>query len=269
MKTRNIGIYKIESIINPNKKYIGSSIFINSRKSQHFCKLRKNIHDNPKLQNHYNKYGKEDLIFEIIEMCDENELLKKEQYYIDVLKPWFNIRILAESNIGIKKKPCSEETKEKISKSNMGKKSWNKGLTRETDKRIKTGNGFLNKYHTEETKLKMSKVRIGIKHKPMSEETKLKISISHVGKHASLETKKKISDRTSGSSNGMYGKHHTLDTILKLRNNNCKKIINIVTGIVYPSITQAAKENGLTKTCLIKRLSSKNCEQYNLKYFKE
>ena len=38
----------------------------------------------PELQNFYNKYGNESLSFSIIETCNREQLLIKEQYYIDL-----------------------------------------------------------------------------------------------------------------------------------------------------------------------------------------
>ena len=93
------GIYKITSIID-GKTYIGSTESFNVRKSHHFSDLKLNKHYNKHLQRHYNKYGKESLVFEIIEKCIIDELISREQYYIDSLKPVFNGRKVAEANRG-------------------------------------------------------------------------------------------------------------------------------------------------------------------------
>lgn len=75
------GIYIIECIGN-NKKYIGSSINVDTRLKQHKSKLKKNKHDNPYLQNSYNKYGLSLFIFKSLENCLEPELLDLENKYI-------------------------------------------------------------------------------------------------------------------------------------------------------------------------------------------
>ena len=70
------GIYKITNIIN-NKLYIGKSINLFQRKSQHFSKLRKNEHKNFKLQGSVNKYGIDNFKFEVLEYCtniDDKEI---------------------------------------------------------------------------------------------------------------------------------------------------------------------------------------------------
>ena len=46
------GIYQIQSIIKPEKKYIGSAINIRKRWHIHLCNLRKNKHHSKKLQRH-------------------------------------------------------------------------------------------------------------------------------------------------------------------------------------------------------------------------
>ena len=78
------GIYYIKNIQN-NKIYIGSSIDIEHRISDHFRALKANKHDNIYLQNSYNKYGKNNFCYGIIEIVeDKDNLLDREQYYINI-----------------------------------------------------------------------------------------------------------------------------------------------------------------------------------------
>lgn len=136
------GIYKIQSISHSERCYIGSSFAINERWKIHLIYLRRGDHHSPKLQNHYNKYGENDLEFIIVEPCMPDWLVIREQYYIDTLKPWFNICPKAGSARGVKRskefcenlsrrmkgkrymlgKKMSEESKLKVSKSNKGKR---------------------------------------------------------------------------------------------------------------------------------------------------
>jgi group I intron endonuclease len=76
--------------------------------------LNKNLHHNHKLQNAWDKYKNNNFDFIILEKCEINFLIKREQYYIDLLKPNYNHRKIAESNLGLK---SSSETKNKISAS--------------------------------------------------------------------------------------------------------------------------------------------------------
>jgi group I intron endonuclease len=120
------GIYQILNLVN-NKRYIGSTNDFIKRKSYHFVSLSKNSHPNKHLQNSYNKHGKSNFKFEILEVIfDENILSTREQYFYDYFKSnrknAYNIRIITESNRGIKNGPLSDEHKNKISKANKGKK---------------------------------------------------------------------------------------------------------------------------------------------------
>lgn len=81
----NSGIYKILNKSN-NKVYIGSSVNLKSREYKHFWMLKKNIHDNQFLQNSFNRDGFENFVFEIIENCDLDLLIDRENYYINNYK---------------------------------------------------------------------------------------------------------------------------------------------------------------------------------------
>lgn len=56
-------------------------------------------------------YGFDGFTLEILEYCQPSDLIKREQYYIDLLKPEYNILKTAGSSSGVKR---SEETKAKI-----------------------------------------------------------------------------------------------------------------------------------------------------------
>jgi len=58
------------------------------------------------------KYGYSNFTLEIVEYCDVSVLLEREQHYLDLLKPTYNIAKIAGSTLGI---PKSAETKVKIS----------------------------------------------------------------------------------------------------------------------------------------------------------
>jgi len=78
------GIYSIR-FGNCERIYIGSSMKLNRRKSQHLYCLRRNTHQNPKLQAYFNKYGEELFNFNVLELVDGDfeQLCKKEQEYLD------------------------------------------------------------------------------------------------------------------------------------------------------------------------------------------
>lgn len=178
------GIYLIFCKVN-KKKYLGSSIHIKNRFSEHKTRLHKNYHANQYLQNAWNKYGEDSFKFSIIEKCSEDQLIEREQYWIDKLnvcnhEKGYNLRPLAASNLGVK---FTKETKRKISASNMGKK---RSLETIQKQKLALTGRKLSKEH----KKKISESGKGRKH---SEETKQKISKSHKGKKISKETKQKMS----------------------------------------------------------------------------
>lgn len=132
----NSGIYKIANKVT-GEIYIGSSVNINNRFRYHKSKLIKNCHDNDHLQKVFNKYGLENLSFEIIEIVnDVTNLIKLEQYYIDSLNPKYNICKITGSCLGIK---LTKEHKLKLSKNNA--KYWkDKKRSKETKNKISIGN---------------------------------------------------------------------------------------------------------------------------------
>ena len=78
-----IGIYKISNIIN-NKVYVGQSIDIQRRFSEHMRELNNNCHYNKHLQASYNKYGREAFSYEILCVCDTTELDNMEVFFLQM-----------------------------------------------------------------------------------------------------------------------------------------------------------------------------------------
>lgn len=140
------GIYQIKNTVN-GKIYIGSSQDLLKRKRGHFNALYNGKHCNNFLQNAYNKYGKEFFLFTVLEECEIDILIEREQIYLDRLQSYkqsngYNIRSIAESNRGWSP---SEETRRRMGKAQKGNKN---GL----------GNkNWLGKKHSDETKKKMSR----------------------------------------------------------------------------------------------------------------
>lgn len=112
-------IYKIENIVN-KKIYIGSAVSVKRRFNDHKNHLNENRHHNSYLQRSWNKYGEENFKFEIIEKIEnKNLLIGREQYWMNVLEPEYNICKFAGSSLGIKR---TDEEKERISKTLKGRK---------------------------------------------------------------------------------------------------------------------------------------------------
>jgi len=221
------GIYQIQSKLN-GKIYIGSAVNLKERKKNHFWNLKYKKHVNAYLQNHYNKYGKADLLFSILEFCEKEKLIEREQVYIDAWKPIFNICKIAGSILGVK---YSEESKQKMSKAHIGKNTGKNnamfGKQHSEKAKKKMSKAHIGKYHSEESKQKMRGKNNHMYGEHHSEETKQKISMikkgknhPNYGKHLSEETKQRISKakigKYMGKKNPMFGKQHTEETKQKL-----------------------------------------------------
>lgn len=106
------GIYIITNIINGHR-YIGSAKNLYKRLYDHKWELNKNKHTNNYLQNAWNKYGEDNFEYGILEYCEENIRLNRETYYVDIIKPEYNLRGVNTEAI----LDHTKETKEKISNS--------------------------------------------------------------------------------------------------------------------------------------------------------
>jgi len=95
------GIYKITNTVS-GKFYVGSSYNILKRFTQHKGDLRKGTHGNSKLQNAWNKYGEDAFKLEVLCKCPSEYVIKLEQWFVDNINPYYNIRKkVVESNLGI------------------------------------------------------------------------------------------------------------------------------------------------------------------------
>jgi group I intron endonuclease len=107
----NCGIYQIKNLITGDL-YIGQSVNLNKRKTQHFYRLRKNNHHSSYMQNSFNKYGESKFEFTIILYCEPNELTFYEQLLVDKWNPAYNTcKEIVDSPKGLKR---TDEFKQKI-----------------------------------------------------------------------------------------------------------------------------------------------------------
>lgn len=203
------GVYRIESLLLPERIYVGSSCNLRQRWRQHLDKLRKNNHHSPKLQNHYNKYGESDLVFIIIEPCLPEFLLIREQYYIDTIKPYFNCLLTAGNCRGVRRSP---ETVEKIRLALTGRKQSDETRT----KRSQSLSGIT---RSEKTRKKMSENHVGMLgkipwNKGLKKEDDLRIQKQAASRKAKYET------------NGSYwsGKKHKDSTEQKISQSNKERV---------------------------------------------
>lgn len=174
------GIYLILNNIN-NNLYIGSAVDIFGRWSKHIGDLRRGRHYNSHLQAAWNKYGEQNFSFDALEPVEAQHLIEREQYYIDMLKPEYNMRPIAESPLGTH---LSEETRKKIGDANR-RRVWTEA-SKEKMRLASTGRKF-----SDEVKLKLSNSRKGKAQSP--EHIKNRTS-TQVGKTRSEESKKRMSE---------------------------------------------------------------------------
>lgn len=106
MKTRHLpraaGIYQIENT-RDGKTYIGSAVDIQVRLHLHRRALLRNEHTNRRLQHAWNKHGYDAFAASVLQLvADKSDLVSCEQRWIDALRPAYNIRSVAASNLGLK-----------------------------------------------------------------------------------------------------------------------------------------------------------------------
>ena len=168
------GIYQIRNLEN-GKVYIGQSINIDRRKSEHLRSVRKGTHYNDYLQKAYIKYGEESFSFEVIELCDKRELNDRERFWINKYRSTdkrkgYNLQT------GGDRRELSEYSRNKMSKTR--KERIRKGLIKPvgkkwTDETRKKVLASLAKYYgNKESRIKLSKATSKIDYETV---TKIKV----------------------------------------------------------------------------------------------
>ena len=107
------GVYRWTNKIT-GASYIGSSTDLTRRLRDYFSLnfLEKEILKNQSIiYRALLKYDYSNFILEIIEYCDSADTIKREQYYLDLFKPEYNICLIAGSSLG---RLTSDETRLKL-----------------------------------------------------------------------------------------------------------------------------------------------------------
>jgi len=162
----SIGIYKITNKKN-NKIYVGSSANLERRYYYHLNSLRKNKHYNIHLQRSFNRDGEESFEYSILEYCNNDVLVDREEYLIEHLNS-------LDTRYGYNINPNGDRPP-----------SWS------------------GKTHTESTKLKMSKVQKG---RICTQYMKNIASLTHKGKKISAEQIEFLREKNKGEGNPMFGR---------------------------------------------------------------
>jgi len=242
------GVYAISSIRKPSRIYVGSSVNIGKRWKEHKNELKSGRHANGRLQNHYNKYGAEDLVYRYLTPCEKDFLIIAEQAFIDFYKPYFNILPKAGSTIGYRH---TEESRAKMSLGLIGN-THTLGKHLSEEHKAKLSIAATGKRRSADTKTKMGERQIGNKkalgHKH-SAETREKMGAWQRGRALSDDTKEKIRERAKGNKRWL-GKHHSEETKKKLSEANTGKRLSEETRQKMREAHKKRRMNGGTNTII-------------------
>ena len=72
-------------------RYVGASVKIVKRIREHFYRLEKGVHRNPRLLSAYKEYGKDSFSSEVLLYCDPTTLELYGKQIVEKLQPEFNI----------------------------------------------------------------------------------------------------------------------------------------------------------------------------------
>lgn len=132
-KLSDKGVYQIKNLIN-NKLYVGSTIMsFEKRFYHHLSMLRANKHKNKYLQSSFNKHGEDNFEFSIIEVCNKEDCLIKEQYWInklEVINKGYNINPLASGTPNMSKETIEKRRQTMLKRYANGELEHLKEITR-------------------------------------------------------------------------------------------------------------------------------------------
>ena len=200
--------------IESGKRYVGSSIKLYRRFTEYYnIKWVLRTAQSSLICKALLKYGYSKFKVEILEYCDPSVVIEREQYYIDLLQPEYNILKVAGSFFGYKH---TEETLAKMKEIALNRSEETKAKLREAA----LGRTF---NHTEETKIKLRDAILGIKR---SEETRAKLRIiqSNRKKHPVIGIKIEVKDTSTGET--FF--HDSIRNAAKELNSNHSTIRNYV-----------------------------------------
>jgi group I intron endonuclease len=144
---RKCGIYRWTNLVT-GQSYIGSGTNLTRRFANYYslAYLKREVNRGKSIiYNALLKHGYSNFKLEILEYCDPKDVIAREQYYIGLLKPQYNILQTAGSRFG---QNHTEEARQAISKALKGRIFF-----KETIEKMRAN--ALKRKHSEETKAKM------------------------------------------------------------------------------------------------------------------
>lgn len=231
------GVYRWTNLIN-GKSYVGSSVSLSRRLSQYYnLNILIKSRQNSLIHKAILKYGYSRFKLDILEYCDLKDVIKREQYYMDTLKPEYNIKKFAGSSLGF---VPSSDTIEKIRLKAIGRKHTIETLVKMVGRR-----------HSEETK---NKIR-DILRTPEVREKMVETSLKRKGVKVSEETLSKIK---SVQANRDWEPRAGFKVEVKDLGNN------VVT--VYDSINKAGLALNIPKSTIARRVKLNIEKPYKKRY---
>jgi len=221
------GIYCLINLIT-GVSYVGSAVDLTRRLRYYFSPkfLEKEIlKNNSIIYRALLKYGYSNFRLEILEYCDKKSLISREQYYIDILKPEYNICLKAGSSLG---RVTREETRSKL------RNAWLKRLF------AKSKDSTLIEFLIKSIEDKLNKSRLKI------------IKLENEFRNIKLLKDSKVSFTTR------------MKILASTKTSQTVFITDINKGVTtkYPSARRAAEAINVSNSTIMNKLKGKNTKSY-------
>lgn len=181
----NSGVYILYNIFT-GRKYVGSSRNLKHRRVSHFSGMKNGTHENYKIRKECATYGIDSFRWEILERCELEWLIEREQWWMDSIKPELNILLTADNH------NCTETERRKESRRRQAEKiTGRKQSQEEKDKRAKSIREFWARPENKGKKVVSQEQRKVLSEKNTGENN------PNWGRHRSHETKEKSRDSLS------------------------------------------------------------------------
>ena len=159
------GIYSFKNVYN-GKRYVGQSLDVFDRKREHLRSLRNGNHYNDHFQRSFIKYGESAFEFSVLEVVDSSLLDVREVAWISHFKTFDRAFGYNKDGGGHVGRIVSEESKRKMSINRIGKGTGRRPPEFGIRQSIARKGFRLGVKASDETRLKMSRARLGKKRGP-------------------------------------------------------------------------------------------------------